>query len=73
MRVKILLEERLEMLEIKYEILKIKKSLSKDEKDLIEIQDELKSIRERRALIIKLIESISWENWIKGKDIGIVG
>lgn len=73
MRVRILLEERLEMLEIKYEILKIKKSMSKNDRDILNIQSEMKNVREKKNLTIKLLKSISWENWIEGKDIRIVG
>lgn len=73
MRVKILLEERLKMLEIKYEILKIKKTLSKDAEDIGNIQNELKNLKEKKILTEKLISSLTWENWIESNDIGVMG
>lgn len=73
MRVRILLERKLEMLEISYEILKIKKSMTKDKKEFMELQNELKNIREKKFLMKKLIHSITWENWIKEKELKVTG
>lgn len=71
MRIRILLEKKLEMLEISYEILKIKKSMTKDKKEFMELQNELKNIKEKKFLMKKLIYSITWENWIKEKELKV--
>ncbi|MGL4253171.1 MAG: hypothetical protein ACRCU6_05735 [Fusobacteriaceae bacterium] len=73
MRVRILLEKKLEMLDITYEILKIKRSMTKDVKEFLDIERELKNIREKRVLIKKLIHSITWENLIEAKELGLLG
>ncbi|MGL4402185.1 MAG: hypothetical protein ACRCTS_00385 [Fusobacteriaceae bacterium] len=69
MRVRILLEKKLEILDITYEILEIKRQMTKDIENFLSIEREMENIRERRILMKKLINSVTWENWIEKKEM----
>ncbi|MGL6098015.1 MAG: hypothetical protein ACRCZ9_08560 [Fusobacteriaceae bacterium] len=73
MRVRILLEKKIIMLEINCEILKIKKSMSTNIEEHREIEQEMKTIEEGKLLIEKLIKSITWENLIDENNLKTIG